>query len=66
VTRRYVPVKFDVTEDNEQDEKHKETWNAPSLPTVILVASDGKEVKRFTGEVLPSRTEFLNAIKSVQ
>lgn len=66
VTRRYVPVKFDVTEDNEVDEKHKETWNAPSLPTVILVASDGKEVRRFTGEVLPSRDEFLNAIKSVQ
>ena len=59
-------MKFDVTDDNEIDQKHKETWNAPSLPTVILVASDGKEVRRFTGEVLPSRDEFLNAIKSVQ
>lgn len=65
VESRYMPVKFDVTEDTEVDQANKETWNAATLPTVILVASDGREVKRFTGE-LPSRDDFLSAIRSVQ
>jgi len=65
VTDRYVPVKFDVTEDNDADQAHKEAWNAATLPTVILLAADGKEARRFTGE-LPSTDEFLSAIKSVQ
>jgi thiol:disulfide interchange protein DsbD len=62
---RFVPVKFDVTEDNDADRKNKETWNASSLPTVILVAADGREVRRFTGEV-PDRDAFLSAIRAVQ
>jgi thiol:disulfide interchange protein DsbD len=65
VASRYVPVKFDVTQDTEADQANKETWNAATLPTVILVASDGREVRRFTGE-LPSRDVFLSAIRKVQ
>jgi thiol:disulfide interchange protein DsbD len=65
VTSRYVPVKFDVTEGTDSDEAHKEAWNAASLPTVILLAADGREARRFTGE-LPTRDDFLSAIKSVQ
>ncbi len=65
VTSRYVPVRFDVTEDTEDDQANKEAWNAATLPTVILVASDGKVAHRFTGE-LPGRDEFLSAIRSVE
>jgi len=65
VSSRYVPVKFDVTEDTEVDQANKEAWKAASLPTVILVASDGHEVRRYT-EPLPSREEFLGAIKAIR
>ena len=62
--QRYVPVKYDVTNDDDDDRAHKEQWNAASLPTVILVDKDGREARRF--QELPSRDEFLTAIRAVR
>jgi thiol:disulfide interchange protein DsbD len=62
---RYMPVKFDVTNDDDDDRVHKVEWNAASLPTVILVGPDGREARRFQGE-LPSLDEFLTAIRAVR
>src|SRR5262249_8434248 len=57
---RYVRVKSDAPEDNGADQAHKQPWKAPTLPPVTLIAADGKEARRFTGE-LPSTDEFLSA-----
>ena len=61
---RFMPIKFDVTEDNDADQAAKERWNAAELPTVILLGPDGGERHRFNS--LPSRDEFLNAVKAVR
>jgi thiol:disulfide interchange protein len=61
---RFMPVKFDVTEDNDDDLAAKERWNAAELPTVILLGPDGAERHRFRS--LPSRDEFLDAVKSIR
>jgi thiol:disulfide interchange protein DsbD len=61
---RFMPVKFDVTEDSDDDQAAKERWNAAELPTVILLGPDGAERHRFRS--LPSRDEFLDAVKSIR
>jgi thiol:disulfide interchange protein DsbD len=64
LTSRFMPVKFDVTADNERDQAVKATWNAPNLPTVILLGPDGAERRRFKEP--PSRDEFLDAVRAVR
>ena len=64
ISERYVPVRFDVTADDEHDQAVKAAWNAPNLPTVILVGPDGAERRRF--KELPSRAEFLEAVRAVR
>jgi thiol:disulfide interchange protein DsbD len=61
---RFTPVKFDVTQDSEADQAAKEQWGAPELPTVNLLGADGAERHRF--RKLPTRDEFLNAVKAVR
>ncbi len=61
---RFMPVKFDVTQDDEADQAAKQTWRAAELPTVILLGADGTERHRFVK--LPSKDEFLTAIKAVR
>jgi thiol:disulfide interchange protein DsbD len=60
---RFMPVKYDVTEDTEYDQAAKERWDAAALPTVILLGKDGAEAKRFLK--LPTRDEFLSAVKAI-
>jgi thioredoxin:protein disulfide reductase len=62
---RFVAVKFDVTEGNDVDLAHQESWNAAALPTVILLDSEGKVHRRFQGE-LPDADAFLAALRSVR
>ncbi len=64
LTSRYMPVKFDVTADTDEDNLHKETWNAGALPTVILVGPDGGERHRFNK--IPTVDEFLTAVRAVR
>jgi thiol:disulfide interchange protein DsbD len=61
---RFVPVKFDVTDDDEADQAAKARWDAAELPTVILLGPDGEERQRF--RKLPTRDEFLTAVKAVR
>jgi thiol:disulfide interchange protein DsbD len=61
---RFVPVKFDVTEDDEADQAQKAQWDAAELPTVILLGADGVERHRF--RKLPTRDEFLEAVRAVR
>ncbi|HKA89185.1 MAG TPA: cytochrome c biogenesis protein CcdA [Haliangiales bacterium] len=64
IADRFVAVKFDVTADDERDQAAKDAWNAPNLPTVILLGSDGIERRRF--KEIPSRDEFLAAVRAVR
>lgn len=61
---RFMPVKYDVTEDTEYDQAAKERWDAAALPTVILLGPDGAERHRF--RKIPTRDEFLSAVKAVR
>ncbi len=64
ITSRFVPLKFDVTKMTPEDEEVQRRWKAGSLPTVILVDSEGNEHARF-GEPIPSADEFLRALTEV-
>jgi thiol:disulfide interchange protein DsbD len=62
---RFVPLKFDLTHGDDAALDAQKRWKAESLPTVILLDSKGKEVRRF-GEPIPSPDEFLRAVKSIE
>jgi len=64
VVDRFVPLKFDLTKATDESLEAKARYQAPSLPTVILMDSAGKEVRRF-GEPLPTADQFLDALKAV-
>jgi thiol:disulfide interchange protein DsbD len=59
---RYVAIHFDVSGDSELDRAAQKRWNAETLPTVIILSSDGTEKQRFR-EPIPSAGEFLAALK---
>ncbi len=65
VEARFVPVKFDVSDDSDADEADKTAWNAAALPTIILLGPDGKERKRYLGEP-PTANEFLADIQAIR
>jgi thiol:disulfide interchange protein DsbD len=62
---RYVAVKFDLTKYAPVDVAAQKQWQAETLPTVLLIGSDG-EVKHRFGEPIPSPSEFLQALASVK
>jgi thiol:disulfide interchange protein DsbD len=61
----YVALKFDVTKDTDADRAMQEKYKAETLPTVIIVDKDGKELRRF-GEPIPSPDEFVKALKAAR
>jgi thiol:disulfide interchange protein DsbD len=61
----YVALKFDVTKDTDADRAAQEKYKAATLPTVIIVGKDGKELRRF-GEPIPSPSEFLKALEAAK
>ena len=65
LTSRFLPLKFDLTEETDEEFDAKDKYKAASLPTVILLRSDGTEAARF-GEPLPGADEFLRALRAVR
>ena len=65
ITDGYVALKFDVTKDTDADRAAQEKYKAETLPTVIIVDKDGKEIRRF-GEPIPSPDEFLKALRAAR
>jgi thioredoxin:protein disulfide reductase len=49
----YVPLKFDVTEDNAQNEARKEKYGQSTMPEVILLDASGKVLVRVHGLIGP-------------
>src|SRR5690606_23787242 len=46
ITDNFVPLKFDVSKGTETDEARQERWKAETLPAVIFVDAQGKELGR--------------------
>lgn len=61
----FVSIKFDVSEDTDENLALQKRYDAESLPTVILLGPDGREVRRFH-EPIPTPEEFLAALKAAR
>jgi thiol:disulfide interchange protein DsbD len=57
----YVPLKFDVTEQNDTDEERQEKYDAANLPAVIFLDAKGVEYARINKEMGPD--EFLDVVE---
>jgi thioredoxin:protein disulfide reductase len=44
ITNNFVPLKFDVSNDDDHDRAHKKKYQADTLPAVVYVAADGHTV----------------------
>jgi thiol:disulfide interchange protein DsbD len=64
VTDGFVPLKFDVTEDSDEDEELKERYDAENLPAVIFLDAEGKELGRVNKFLPPD--EFISAMDKMQ
>ncbi len=65
ISEKFVPLKIDVTDDNETTQAAKKRWEQNDvLPTVILAGNDCAEKHRFT-EVM-SVGDFMKGLRSVQ
>ena len=57
----FVPLKFDVTKGTDQDEDRQERYGAETLPAVILLDAEGKELARAKDFMGPR--EFLELLR---
>lgn len=53
ITSRFVPLKFDVTEDNATNDERKARYDSVSLPSVVFMSADGSVLGRVRDEVGP-------------
>jgi thioredoxin:protein disulfide reductase len=61
ITDNFVPLKYDVSEDTDEDRAHQEKWNARTLPAVIFLDVDGNELARVSEYQPPAR--FLKTLE---
>ena len=58
ITKNFVPLKFDVSDDNEISTERRARYKAGTLPAVVYLGADGRTVARIDrmmepGELLP-------------
>ncbi len=64
-TKSFKTYKVDMTHTmDEKTEKIRKEFNIKGMPTIIIMNSDGKEVKRLTGFV--DADEFLDIIRNIK
>ncbi len=61
ILANFVPLKIDVSEDNAASSKARETYEAVTLPSVVMVSTDGIELGRLKAMVEPD--EFLEVLR---
>lgn len=49
----FIPIKLDLTENNDRSKSYRQRYNIYGMPTVIFFDSSGKEVIRFEGYKSP-------------
>ena len=64
ILAEYVPLKFDVSKGSDLDDQRQEKYDAETLPAVILLDSDGRELGRAREFVEPD--DFLELIESAR
>jgi thioredoxin:protein disulfide reductase len=57
----YVPLKFDVTEGTDADEERQERYKAQTLPAVVFLDPDGRELGRVDKYLPPD--EFMKQVE---
>ncbi|MFH0900967.1 MAG: cytochrome c biogenesis protein CcdA [Pseudomonadota bacterium] len=62
VVERFVPFKVDLTDGADEAYEAQDRWQAKSLPTVIIVGADGRELRRFN-DPMPRPASFADALK---
>jgi len=60
----FVPLKFDVSKQTEEDERMQEKYDAPVLPAVIFLDADGNVLGRYTDKS-PNAETFRAALRAV-
>ncbi len=53
--KRFVPIKLDLSKENESAKQIYQKYNIQGLPTVVLLNRSGEEVFRFTGFQPPNK-----------
>jgi thiol:disulfide interchange protein DsbD len=53
ITSKFVPLKFDVTEDTEANDERKARYDSMTLPSVLFMSADGKVLGRVREMVEP-------------
>lgn len=62
ITSNFVPVKFDVSKNTDEDDRVRANYEATgALPTVVFVTTDGIELTRYKQKVGPD--EFLEQLR---
>lgn len=61
---RFTIYKVDMTQNNDINEQLRKRFDVIGMPTVLVIDSNGKEVKRLTGFV--KSDEFLGYIKDLK
>jgi thiol:disulfide interchange protein DsbD len=59
ITKNFVPLKFDVSEDNEKNAERRSRYNAGTLPAVIYISTAGKPVGRVDHMMEPDEMQQL-------
>jgi thiol:disulfide interchange protein DsbD len=65
ITGSFVPLKIDVTDQDEEDERMQEKYGAPVLPAVIFLDADGNELGRYTNKN-PDAASFRATLRDVR
>ena len=60
----FVPLKFDVTEPNDDSFELQDRYNAHALPAVIFLDADGNELGRVSSQ-RPSESGFLETLEAI-
>ena len=53
ITSKFVPLKFDVTENNDVNDERKSRYDSLTLPSVVFMAPDGAVLGRVRGMMEP-------------
>ncbi len=64
ITSGYVPLKFDVSKGTDADEQLQEKYGAETLPAVILLDAEGRELGRIGEFVGPD--EFMKVLRAAE
>lgn len=64
ILAEYVPLKFDVSQGSDLDDQRQEKYDAETLPAVILLDGDGRELGRVREFVEPD--DFLELMESAR